>query len=164
MADQKKYQTEQIDYNQIKLGNNAPASLEISVILTLLGAALIVLGFPLLAFGGSIYIFALLLMMGGVGAFAYGVLKGGVFVLAGYMRDFREHWKPRYKKSAFIGALIGLFFSLLYLPAAPVLMIVGAATAVHFARKAEGDQAFPSFSPDERTTANNHQNTTGHEH
>ncbi len=140
-----KFQNEHIDYNQIKLGQGAPAPLEVSVILTLLGAGLIIIGFPLLAFGGSIFIFAVILLLGGLGAFAYGVLRGGVFVLAGYLRDFRQHWQPRYKKPAFVGAVIGLFFSLLFLPSAPILMIVGAATAVHFARNAEGDQAFPSF-------------------
>ncbi len=141
-----------IDYNQIKLGNAAPASLEGSVILTLVGAGLIVLGFPLLAFGGGVYIFAAIVMLAGLSAFAYGVFKGGVLILAEYIRDFRKHWNPRYKKAAFIGAFIGLFFSLLFLPAAPVLMIVGAATAVHFMRKAEGDSAFPSFPPTDSDT------------
>lgn len=136
---------EHIDYNQIKLGNAAPPSLEGSVLLTLLGTGLIVLGFPLLAFSGGVYIFALILVVLGITAFAYGVFKGGMLVIAGYIRDFRKHWKPRYKKAALIGAFIGLFFSLLFLPAAPVLMVVGAATAVHFVRKAEGDTAFPSF-------------------
>ncbi|HEY0900772.1 MAG TPA: hypothetical protein VGD95_01485, partial [Micavibrio sp.] len=146
---QHKNEHEHIDYNRIKLGHGAPASLEASVILTLVGAGLILIGFPLMAFGGTIYIFAIIFLVAGVCAFTYGVLKGGVFVLAGYLRDFRQHWKPRYKKPALIGALVGLFFSLLFLPAAPVLMIVGAATAVHFARKAEGDQAFPSFHADQ---------------
>ncbi len=143
---------EHIDYNQIRLGNAGPPSLEGSVILTLVGAGLIVLGFPLLAFGGGIYIFAAIIMMVGIAAFAYGVFKGGVLIIAGYMRDFRKHWQPRYKKAAIIGALVGLFFSLLFLPAAPVLMIVGAATAVHFARRAEGDTAFPSFPPTDSDT------------
>lgn len=153
MTDQHDHKhNEHIDYNQIRLGNAAPASLEGSVILTLVGAGLIVLGFPLLAFGGAVYIFAAIIMLAGIAAFSLGVFKGGVLILAGYIRDFRKHWKPRYKKAAFIGALAGLFFSLLFLPAAPVLMIVGAATAVHFARKAEGDTAFPSFPPTDSDT------------
>ena len=166
MTDHGKYQqqhNEHIDYNRIKLGNAAPASLEGSVILTLIGAGLIIIGFPLLAFGGSIYIFAVILMIAGLCAFTYGVLKGGVVVLAGYMRDFKRHWKPRYKKPALIGALIGLFFSLLFLPSAPILMIVGAATAVHFARKAEGDQAFPSF-PARDSDTQRLRNTAGDEY
>lgn len=143
---------DQIDYKDIRLGGGAPASLELSVIMTLAGAGLVIIGFPLLAFGGGVYIFGLLLTLFGLLAFLYGAFKGGFIIIAGYINDFKKHWRPQYKKPAIIGALIGLFFSLLYLPAAPVLMIVGAATAVHLARKAEGDTAFPAFPAEDSDT------------
>ncbi len=94
----------------------------------------------------------LILFIVGAIAFIYGAIKGGFFIIAGYLRDFRKHWRPQYRNVAIFGALIGLFFSLLYLPAAPILMIVGAATAVHFARRAEGDTALPSFPPSDSDT------------
>lgn len=147
---------EQIDYSDIRLGGGAPASLELSVILTLSGAGLTVLGFPLMAFGGTIFVFGLLLTILGILAFAYGAFKGGFIIIAGYINDFKKHWRSEYKKAALIGAFIGLFFSLLFLPAAPILMIVGAATAVHFARKSEGDTAFPTFPPDDSDTRQTH--------
>lgn len=141
-----------IDYHSIKLGRGAPEVLESSVLLTLAGAGLILMGFPFSAFGGAAQIFGLVLLVGGGVVFLYGALTGGFFIISGYVGDFREHWRPRYKKALLIGALAGLFFSLPYLPAAPILMIVCAVVAVHFVRKASGDTAFPSFPAEDSDT------------
>lgn len=141
-----------IDYGALRLGNAEPVSLERSVLLTLAGAALAVVGFPLLAFDGGVYIFSLVMLFAGMAAFFCGFLGGCYLIIAGYVHDFRAHWQPRYKKAAFWGALVGLFFSLLYYPAAPVLIVAGAAVAVHLVRKAGGDTAFPSFPPTDSDT------------
>lgn len=143
---------DQIDYKDIKLGDGAAARVESSVLLTLAGASLLIIGFPLLAFGGAVHLFGLIVFMVGLLAFLYGAFQGGFFILAGYLRDFKKHWRPQYRNVAVLGALVGLFFSLLFLPAAPILMAFCAATAVHFARKAEGDTALPSFPPQDSDT------------
>ena len=141
-----------IDYHGIKLGKGAPEPVESGALMTLAGAGLILVGLPFSAFGGNVQIFGLILLISGVVSFLYGAVTGGVFIIGGYLRDFRKHWRPRYKKALLIGALAGLFFSLPYLPAAPILMVVCAAVAVHFVRKASGDTAFPSFPAEDSDT------------
>ncbi len=134
------------------LGRGAPPVLESSVLLTLAGAGMALIGLPFAAFGGNVQIFGLILLLSGVASFLYGAVTGGAFIISGYVRDFRKHWRPRYKKALLTGALAGLFFSLPYLPAAPILMIVCAAVAVHFVRKASGDTAFPAFPAEDSDT------------
>lgn len=119
--------------------------LQYSVMFTLFGAVFMVLGFPFLAFGGGLYIFGVIIFLIGLAAFTYGVFEGGLVVIGGYFKDFRKHWRPHYKKPALIGALIGLFISLIYWPVAPIFMLIGAAIGVHWARKADGDTAFQTL-------------------
>lgn len=119
--------------------------LQYSVMFTLFGAMFMVLGFPFMAFGGGLYYFGMILFLIGLGAFTYGVFEGGLVVIGGYFKDFKRHWRPHYKKAALIGALIGLFISLIYWPVFPIFMLIGAAIGVHVARKADGDTAFQTL-------------------
>lgn len=139
--------TDQIDKQDLKWGGAGPRALEQSVLLTLGGIGLLCVGLPLLAFGGTIMIFgAILSGLGGL-ALGFGFVRGGLFLLAGYIKDFMGHWQKDYILPALGGGLFGLFLSLLYLPAAPVLVIFCTALAVHLARKIKGDTAFPSYPP-----------------
>lgn len=128
-----------------KWGGAGPAPLENSVLLTLLGVGFMTIGLPLTAFGGTVMIFGAILSVTGIAALGFGLIRGGWFLLVGYIRDFKAHWRRAYIKPAIAGAAAGLFFSLLFPPSAPILMLVGAAAVVHFARKIRGDTALPRF-------------------
>lgn len=145
-------QHEQIDYKSVRLGTGAPASLELSVLLTLGGVGLAVVGLPLLVFGGTIHFFGMILGIAGIVLFGYGLITGGYTIIKAYVQDFRTHWRRQYIKGALIGAAVGLFMSLLFIPAAPILMLTGAALGVHFTRKLAGDTAFPALPPEDSDT------------
>lgn len=139
--------TDDLDKQDLKWGGAGPAPLENSVLLTLAGIGFLCVGLPLMAFGGTVMIFGgILSVLGGL-ALAYGLIRGGLFLVIGYLKDFVTHWQSAYTGPAILGAVLGLFLSLLYLPAAPILMVVCAALAVHFVRKVKGDTAFPSYPP-----------------
>lgn len=137
--------TDDLDAQDLKWGGAGPAALENSVLLTLLGVGLVTVGLPLMAFSGTVMIFGTVLVLGGIAALGYGLLRGGWFLIIGYIRDFKAHWQWNYIKPALAGALVGLFFSLLFPPSAIILMPVGAAIFVHFTRKIKGDSALPRF-------------------
>lgn len=136
---------DQLDVQDLKWGGAGPVPLESSVLLTLLGIGLMTVGLPLMAFGGTVMVFGGILAVAGAAALGFGLIRGGWFLLVGYLHDFKTHWHPAYIKPAIAGAIVGLFFSLLFPPAAPILMLVGAAIVVHFTRKIKGDTALPQF-------------------